>query len=69
MATNQHTLRQQWHMLRAIPRAPRGIMVQALAARLADQDFSVTARTIQRDLVELSQVFPLQVDEGSKPFG
>lgn len=69
MATNQHTLLRQWHMLHAIPRAPRRISVQALRGRLLDAEFDVTARTIQRDLQELAQVFPLMVDERSKPFG
>lgn len=69
MTTNQRTLLRQWHMLHAIPRAPRKISVQAIRARLSDSDFLVTARTIQRDLQELSQVFPLTVDDRDKPFG
>jgi len=69
MATNQHTLLRQWHMLQAIPRAPRKISVQELRTRLKDAEFDVTARTIQRDLQELVQIFPLVVDERDKPFG
>lgn len=69
MATNQATLLRQWHMLRLIPRAPGKITVQDIHARLASEDFDVTVRTIQRDLVELSQAFPLTVDERDKPFG
>lgn len=69
MTTNQLTLLRQWHMLHTIPRAPRKISVQAIRARLSESEFSVTARTIQRDLQELSQVFPLVVDDRDKPFG
>lgn len=69
MATNQHTLLRQWHMLHAIPRAPRKISVRELHRKLTDAEFIVTERTIQRDLQELTQVFPLTVDERSKPFG
>lgn len=69
MTTNQHTLLRQWHMLHMIPRAPRKISAQAIRARLADAEFAVTERTIQRDLHELSQVFPLTVDDRDKPFG
>lgn len=69
MATNQHTLLRQWHMLQAIPRGPRRVSVRELHSRLTDAEFTVTERTIQRDLQELAQVFPLLVDERSKPFG
>lgn len=56
-------------MLHAIPRAPRKISVRDLHSWLTNADFTVTERTIQRDLQELAQVFPLVVDERSKPFG
>lgn len=69
MATNQHTLLRQWHMLQAVPRAPRRVSVRALQSRLSDAEFIVTERTIQRYPQELAQVFPLTVDERSKPFG
>lgn len=69
MATNQQTLLRQWHMLRLIPRAPYKISVQDLRARLSQAEFLVTLRTVQRDLNELSLVFPLTVDDRDKPFG
>ncbi len=69
MATNQHTLLRQWHMLHMIPRAPRKITVQEIRDRLAIEEFVVTERTVQRDLQELLQVFPLVVDDRDKPFG
>lgn len=56
-------------MLRLIPRAPCKISVRALCDKLRDADFPVTSRTVQRDLVELSAVFPLAVDDREKPFG
>lgn len=69
MATNQLSLLRQWHMLRLVPRAPAKITVQDIRARLASADFEVTERTVQRDLNELAQVFPLTVDERNKPYG
>lgn len=69
MATNQQTLLRQWHMLRLIPRAPAKITVQDLRAGLSKAVFLVTLRTVQRDLNELSLVFPLTVDDRDKPFG
>lgn len=69
MTTNQKALLRQWHMLHMVPRAPRKISVQAIRAALADAEFVVTERTIQRDLQELSLVFPLLADERDRPFG
>jgi predicted DNA-binding transcriptional regulator YafY len=56
-------------MLRMVPRYPRSITTSELAARLEDREFSVTMRSIQRDLEKLSAYFPLQVDENTRPYG
>ncbi len=56
-------------MLRFIPRAPAKIAVKELQERLRDADFQVTTRTVQRDLVDLSTVFPLISDDREKPYG
>lgn len=56
-------------MLRLIPRAPAKIDVKNLQQRLRDADFTVTTRTIQRDLIDLSTVFPLESDDREKPYG
>ncbi|MFC3458169.1 helix-turn-helix transcriptional regulator [Massilia haematophila] len=69
MATNQQSLLRQWHMLRMVPRAPARITAQELCERLAAADFQVTERTVQRDLKELSNVFPVAVDNRDKPYG
>lgn len=69
MAKNQDTLFRQWHMLRYVPRFPQKISAQSIHGKLAGEGFSVTERTVQRDLMELSNVFPLTVDDREKPFG
>lgn len=69
MATNHLALLRQWHMLRLIPRYPAKVTAKQIKGRLASADFEVTERTIQRDLQELSEVFPLIADEREKPFG
>ena len=63
------TLQRQWAMLRLIPREPRRISVTDIQQKLAAADFYVTARTIQRDLQELSALFPLTIDDRNKPYG
>ena len=69
MAGNQNTLLRHWHMLRMLPRGPRKVTVQDIRHALERQGFEVTERTIQRDLVELNDVFPLDCDDREKPFG
>jgi predicted DNA-binding transcriptional regulator YafY len=69
MATNQQSLLRQWHMLRMVPRAPAKISAKELCERLCAADFPVTKRTVERDLKELSEVFPITVDSRDKPFG
>lgn len=49
----------QWRILSLIPKAPPGIGVAKLEARLFASGVTVHRRTIQRDLVELAEVFPL----------
>lgn len=63
------TILRQWTMLRRIPRRPHKVTVRELAAHLDGEGFSVTRRQIQRDLVDLSAIFPLASDAPSKPAG
>lgn len=51
-------------MLRMVPRFPKSITTTELAERLEDHGFSVTMRSIQRDLEKLSTDFPLPVFVG-----
>lgn len=69
MATNQQSLLRQWNMLRLLPRAPVKISARELCERLGSADFPVAKRTVERDLNELSAVFPLVVDTREKPYG
>lgn len=69
MPSNHDTLYRHWQMLRLIPRYPGKITTSQLRQSLGSSGFDVTARTLQRDLQELSQIFPLVVDEREKPFG
>jgi predicted DNA-binding transcriptional regulator YafY len=63
------TLLRQWEMLRSIPRFPRKIDAGALMVRLEVAGYRITKRTLQRDLNELSRVFPLQSDSRNTPYG
>jgi predicted DNA-binding transcriptional regulator YafY len=63
------TLARQWTMLRGIPRSPLKVTAGELASRLRDEGFTVSRRTIERDLHALSARFPLVLDDRAKPFG
>ncbi len=63
------TLLRQWHMLRAIPRYPGKIEASAVQTKLEVAGYEVSKRTVERDLVELSTVFPLVSDNRNRPFG
>ena len=63
------TLLRQWEMLRMIPRHPRQIPASEISSRLSDLGLIVTKRTVERDLNGLMEIFPLTVNDKSKPFG
>lgn len=63
------TLLRQWQMLRMIPRYPQKITAKDLHERLQSEQFAVTKRTVERDLLALSELFPLVSDERDKPYG
>lgn len=63
------TLARQWAMLRSIPRAPIKATTGEIAARLLDEGFEVSRRTVERDLHTLSGQFPLLLDDRAKPYG
>lgn len=56
-------------MLHLVPRYPQKATAQVIRNSLQADGFEVTERTVQRDLNELSLVFPLTVDDREKPFG
>lgn len=56
-------------MLRSLPARPPGITAQELVDLLDDAGFAVSKRTIERDLIELSNLFPLQCNDKSAPYG
>jgi predicted DNA-binding transcriptional regulator YafY len=69
MSDSPDTVRRQWQILRMIPRFPRRIAVSVIHVRLLEEGAQVSRRTIERDLQGLLLIFPLTVDERSKPFG
>ncbi len=69
MSFTPETLQRQWQTLSLIPRHPRRISATDLHSQLAADGYKVTKRTVERDLQTLSSIFPLVVDERTKPYG
>lgn len=69
MASHSETLNRQWLLLQWIPRYPQKTTAGQLTQHLHAEGQDVTKRTVERDLLALSEVFPLISDERVKPFG
>ena len=61
------TLLRSLQMLQLIPRSPRKIETTKIREFLKEYGFDVSVRTVQRDLIKMSSIFPLVSDERNKP--
>ena len=68
MSQAKDTLLRLFALLRLIPTEPQRIATPTLLEKLRDRGFSVTLRSIQRDLSRLSIPFSLQCDDSKTPF-
>jgi predicted DNA-binding transcriptional regulator YafY len=57
-----------WETLKLIPQRPPGKTSRILLTELAARGYSVSKKTVERDLVNLSTVFPITANEDSKPY-
>ena len=63
------TVSRQWELLRQLPSKSPGTTTAELAARLHSAGYKISRRTIERDLIDLSLMFPLQCNDASAPYG
>lgn len=68
MSQAKDTLLRLFALLRLIPTEPQRIATPTLLEKLRDRGFSVTLRSIQRDLNRLSTPFSLQCDDSETPY-
>lgn len=68
-ANHGATMDRQWSLLKLLPSGPPGKSATQLRELLADDGHEVTKRTVDRDLNELSRIFPLSCNIKSVPFG
>ena len=63
------TILRQISMMELIPRHPAKTYSNELKSKLSNLGYETTLRTIQRDLHELSRIFPIVSDERIPPYG
>lgn len=68
-ASHHQAVARQWEILKRLPRRSPGVTARQLADVLAEHGFVVTKRTIERDLQELSSLFPLVCNDKGTPYG
>jgi predicted DNA-binding transcriptional regulator YafY len=67
---HETTLARQWELLRNhLPSRPPGRTSRDLRNRLESAGHNVTKRTVERDMEELSRIFPISRNEKSIPYG
>lgn len=66
-AKSHETLSRQWELLNMIPVRGLGKSAAELMQALTDQGYQISKRTVERDLNDLSMVFPLLSDDSSSP--
>lgn len=72
MPSSDHetTIARQWELLRNhLPSRPPGITTRNLRERLDAAGHNVSKRTIERDMDELSRIFPIVRNERGTPYG
>jgi len=69
MPSQNDTLLRLLTMLRHIPEHPQQITAKELLERLISENFKVSKRTVERDLLSLSERFSLISNERSIPYG
>lgn len=61
------TLARQWELFAILPQAREGLTVDDIHKRLANQGFTVSRRTIERDLVMLRELFMVGEQDAHRP--
>ena len=59
----------QWDLLQKIPSRSPGLTTKELLDGMREAGYQVTKRTIERDLITLSRLFPLQCNDKGTPYG
>lgn len=67
--SSRETLARQWQLLRLLPNYSSWATASELTAKLAGDGYTTSKRTVERDLADLSQVFPIERNDKGRPYG
>jgi predicted DNA-binding transcriptional regulator YafY len=67
-APTKDVMLRTWELLKLIPQRPPGKTARQLLGELATRGYVVVKKTVERDLTELSTIFPIAANEASKPY-
>lgn len=65
----RNTLARQWELLKLLPTRGTGKSAKEIADALAEAGFSVSKRQVERDLIDLQEVFGLKCNDICIPYG
>jgi predicted DNA-binding transcriptional regulator YafY len=65
----RNTLARQWELLKLLPSRGAGKSAKEIADALAEAGFAVSKRQVERDLLDLQEVFGLECNDVSIPYG
>lgn len=63
------TLARQWELLKVLPTHGAGKTAKELTENLISSGFKVSKRQVERDLLDLSAIFPLHCNDAGMPYG
>ena len=66
---NRGTVARQWELLRKLPSRGAGKSAKDLTLALVQDGYSVSKRQVERDLQDLSSIFPLHCNDAGMPYG
>jgi predicted DNA-binding transcriptional regulator YafY len=67
-AATKDVMLRTWELLKLIPQRPPGKTARQLLEELATRGYIVSKKTVERDLGELSTIFPIAANEASRPY-
>ena len=65
----RNTLARQWELLKQLPTRGAGKSAKEISDALAEAGFTVSKRQVERDLLDLQEVFGLECNDASIPYG
>ena len=67
--TSRLTITRQWDLLKLLPIIGTGYTSKQLCESLNNKGYTVSKRQVERDLVELETIFPIDCNKAGIPFG